>query len=134
MVGLMTDKLRDLANLERIRSARIEPLMLQRSISGDISATSEILKLPKLRPGRIHVITNLCVIEIGQGTPQVFLGILSKGEKYYVFSDTVTTAENSVTWSGQIIAGEFDEIFAEIQAGADDEEIVLTAFGYSMRI
>lgn len=134
MVGELTDRLRDLANLERIRSARIEPLMLQKSLSGDISATSEIMKLPKLRPGRIHVITNLCVIEIGSGTPQVFLGIMSKGEKYYVFSDTVTTAEDSITWSGQIIAAEFDEIFAELQSASDDELITLTAFGYSMRL
>lgn len=134
MVGELTDKLRDLANLERIRSARIEPLMLQRSISGDISATSEVIKLPKLRPGRIHVITNLCVIQEGEDRPQVLLGIISKGEKYYVFSDTVATAEDSVTWSGQVIAAEFDEIFAELQDAGDDELITFTAFGYSMRL
>lgn len=134
MAGELTDKLRDLANLERIRSARIEPLMLQKQLKGDTDATSEIMLLPKLRPGRIHVITNICVIEIGSGTPQVFLGILSKGEKYYVFSDTVATAEDSVTWSGQIIAAEFDEIFAELQGATDECLTTLTAFGYSMRL
>lgn len=128
------DRLNALANLERIRAARIEPLMLQRSIKGDIDNTSEIMKLPKLRPGRIHVITNICVIAAADGAPQVFLGIISKGEKYFVFSDTVTTKEDSVTWSGQIIAGEFDELFAELQGASDNTLITFTAFGYSMRI
>lgn len=129
-----SDRLLALANLERIRAARIEPLLLRVNKKGGLSETSEIIKLPKLRPGRIHVITNICFIEIGSDTPQVFLGILSKGEKYYLFSDTVATAQDSVTWGGQAIALEFDQIFAEALLATAAEEIILTANGYSMRI
>lgn len=129
-----TDRVGTLADLERIRAARIEPLLLRINKHGSLDGTSEIIKLPKLRLGRIHVITNICFIEIGTGTPQVFLGIFSKGEKYYLFSDTVATAEDSVTWAGQCIALEFDEIFAEAQGATTTEEIILTANGYSMRI
>ena len=128
------DRLRALADLERIRAARIEPLLLRTNKKAGLSETSEVIKLPKLRPGRIHVITNICFIEIGTGTPQVFLGILSKDEKYYLFSDTVATAEDSVNWSGQAIALEFDEVFAEAQDAEATDEIILVANGYSMRI
>jgi len=128
------DRLQALANLERIRAARIEPLLLRTNKKTGLSTGSEVIKLRKFRPGRIHVITNICFIEIGSGTPQVFLGIMSKGEKYYLFSDTVATAEDSVNWSGQAIALEFDEIFAEAQSAGASDEIILTANGYSMRI
>lgn len=128
------DRLRALADLEQIRAARIEPLLLRTNKKAGLSETSEVIKLPKLRPGRIHVITNICFIEIGTGTPQVFLGILSKDEKYYLFSDTVATAEDSVNWSGQAIALEFDEVFAEAQDAEATDEIILVANGYSMRI
>jgi len=134
MVENLTDKLRNLANLERIRAARIEPLLLRTNKQGVISAVSELIKLPKLRPGRIHVITNLCFIETPTGTPQVFLGIMSKGEKYYLHAETVTVAEDSINWSGQAIALEFDEIFAEAQGATAEDEIILVANGYSMRI
>ena len=129
-----TDRLRALANLEQIRAARIEPLLLRTNLKGDISGTSELIKLPKLRPGRIHVITNICFVEIGTGTPQVFLGILARNVKYYLFSDTVTTAEDSVNWGGQAIALGGNEIFAEAQGASDAEDLILTANGYSMRL
>jgi hypothetical protein len=128
------DKVKILADLERIRSARVEPLQLRTDKAAVLDTTSEIIKTRKLRPGRIHVITNICLIETGQGTPQVFLGFLSKGEKYYLYSKTVTTAEDSVTWAGQAIALEFDEVFAELQSATATDTIILTVFGYSMRL
>lgn len=130
----LIDALGALAHLETIRSARIEPLKLRTSTKGAMSTSSEIIKLPKLRPGRIHVITNICFVEIGSGKPQVFLGIMSRGEKYYVYSATVATAEDSVNWGGQIIALEQDEVFAELQSATAADEGVLCANGYSMRL
>ena len=121
-----------LANLERIRATRIEPLKLRTNKKAGLDTTSEVIKLPKLRPDRIHVITNICFIEIGSGTPQVFLGILAGSEKYYLYSKTVTTAEDSITWAGQAIALASDEVFAEAQSATAADEIVLTANGYSM--
>jgi len=128
------DRLSALAHLETIRSSRIEPLKLQINKKGSLSETNETIKLPRLTHGRIHIITNISLVCIGTGTPQVFLGLLSKGEKYHVYSSTVTTAENSVTWAGQIIALEFDEIFALLQGATATDEAILTAFGYSMRL
>ena len=126
------DRLGALAHLETIRSARIEPLQLQRKVK-PIGQDDTTIKLPKLRPDRIHVITNICVIETPTGKPQVFIGLLSKDEKFYLMSQTVATAEDSVTWAGQCIALEFDEIFAEIQGTTAADTVILTAFGYSMR-
>lgn len=121
-----------LANLETIRSARIEPLQL-RVEKTVISATEEILKLPKLRPDRIHVITNICVLETPTGKPQVFIGILSKNEEFLLMSSTVATAEDAVTWVGQAIGLEYDEIYAKLQGATATDKAILTAFGYSMR-
>lgn len=128
------NKIRLLADLERIRSARIEPLKIRVNIEAGLDTSSEIVKSPKLRPDRIHVITNICLIELGTGTPQVFLGIISRGEKYYLYSKTISTAEDSVTWAGQAIALELDQIFAELQGATAADEAVLTANGYSMRL
>lgn len=113
---------------------KIEVLKLRTNKKAALDTSSEVIKLPKLRPDRIHVITNICLVEIGSGTPQVFLGIMSGGTKYYLFSDTVTTAEDSVTWAGQAIALEGDEVFAELQSATAADEAVLTAMGYSMRL
>jgi hypothetical protein len=121
-----------LANLETIRSARIEPLQL-RDEKTVISATEEIIKLPKLRPDRIHVITNICVLNTPTGKPQVFIGILSKGEEFLLMSQTVTTAEDAVTWVGQAIGLEYDEIYAKVQGATATDKLILVAFGYSMR-
>jgi hypothetical protein len=129
-----TDRLRALANLETIRAARIEPLLLKNNKLAGLNETSEVLKLPRFRPERIHVITNICAIEIGTDTPQVFLGILSSGIYYPLFADTVTTAEDSVNWSGQAICLAGTQIYAEFQSATAAEEIILTANGYSMRI
>lgn len=123
-----------LAHLETIRNARIEPLMLRVNKKAGLDTTSEIIYLPKLNPDRIHVITNICCIELGTGTPQIFLGIMSKGEKFYLFSDTVATAQDSVTWSGNAILLHVDQIFAELKGATAAEEAILTANGYSMRI
>ena len=128
------DRLGALAHLEQIRAARIEPLNLRTNKKGALSTTSEVIKLPKFRPGRIHVITNICAIEIGADTPQVFLGILAGGTKYYLYSTTVTTAENSVNWSGQAICLDGDQIFAEFQSATAAEEVILTANGYAMQL
>ncbi len=131
---LLNDKIQVLANLERIRSARIEPLLLRINKKAGLSTSSEVIVLPKMTPKRIHVITNICCVCIGSGTPQVFIGIRHGGEKYYLYSFTVAAAENSITWSGQAILQEFDEIFAELQSATAADEVVLTANGYSMRL
>jgi hypothetical protein len=134
MIEGLDDKLSALAHLETIRSARIEPLKLRINKKAGLSTSSEVIRLPRLRPGRIHVITSICLIEIGSGTPQVFLGIMSDDVKYYLFSDTVTTAEDAVIWGGQCIALDGDEIFAELQGATAADEAILTAYGYSMRL
>ena len=128
------DRLGALAHLETIRSARIEALNLRNNIKGSLNTTSEVLKLPKLRPARIHVFTNLCAIEVGTGKPQLFFYILVGGEKYYIHSATVTTAEDSVNWSGQVIALEGNEICVEAQGATAADELVFTGNGYSMRL
>jgi len=129
-----TDALRALAHLETIRSARIEPLNLRTNKKGGLDTTSEVIKLPKFRPKRIQVITNICLIEIGTDTPQVFLGIEAGGIKYHLYCTTITTAENSCTWSGQAIALENNQIYAEVQSATAAEEIILVANGYAMRL
>lgn len=126
------EKIATLANLETIRSARIEPLQLQTQRT-PLNATTETIKLPKLRPGRIHVITAISVLNTPDGKPQVFIGLLSKNEQFNVYSATVAAARNSITWSGQIIALEYDEIFARMTGCDAGDTAILTAFGYSMR-
>lgn len=124
----------DMANLERIRSARIMPLNLRTAEKGALDTSNEYLYLKPFDPEQIHVITNICLVEIGSGTPQVFLGAEIGGVKYYLFSDTVATAEDSVNWSGQAIYKEGDRIFALLQNATAADEAVLTANGYSMRL
>jgi len=126
------DKIATLANLETIRSARIEPLQLQAVVT-PLDTTTQTIKLPKLRPDRIHVITNISVLNTPDGKPQVFIGLLSKGEEFNIYSYTVAAARNSITWSGQIIALEYDEIFARMTGCDATDKAILTAFGYSMR-
>ena len=126
------DQIATLANLETIRSARIEPLQL-RVEKTVISATEEILKLPKLRPDRIHVITNICVLQTTAGKGQVFIGILSKNEEFLLMSYTPTVAEDAVTWAGQAIGLEYDEIYTKVQGATATDKLILVAFGYSMR-
>jgi hypothetical protein len=134
VTGISLDELKALADLSTIQANRIEPLQMQREKTAGLSATSEEIKLQKLRPDRIHVITNICLIETPTGKPQVLLGIMSKGEKFYIMSQTVQIAEDSVTWVGQVIGLEYDEIFAEVQGATATDKIILTAFGYSVRL
>lgn len=128
------NRIRALANLETIRSARIEPLNLRIEKKGTLSTSLETLRLPKFRPKRIHIITNICALERGSGTPQIFLGIEAGGEKYPVFSDTVATAEDSVSYSSQIIGLEGNQIYADFESATSGEKLILTANGYAMRL
>jgi hypothetical protein len=126
------DKIATLANLETIRSARIEPLQLQtRAIN--LNVTEDRIKLPKLRPGRIHVITAISFLSTPSGKPQVFLSLLSKGEEFNIYSKKITVNADSITWSGQIIGLEYDEICARVTSMGATDTAILTAFGYSMR-
>ena len=110
----------------------IEPLQLREQTTV-ISATEEIIKLPKLRPNRIHVITNICVLQTPTGKGQVFIGILSKGEEFLLMSYTPTVSEDAVTWVGLTIGLEYDEIYAKVQGATATDTLSLVAFGYSIK-
>lgn len=128
------DLVSTLANLERIRSSRISPLLLRVNKKASLDTSSEVLRLPRTPANRIHVITNICLVCIGTGVPQVFLGIMHSETKYYLYSSTISTAENSISWAGQAILLEWDQIFAELQGATAADEAVLTANGYAMRL
>jgi len=130
----LIDRLGALAHLETIRSARIEPLLLRTNMKGSANTSSQEIALPRMRPQRIHVITNICFIAKGVGTPQVYLGIMVGGQKHYLYSSTVSTAENSVNWSGQAILLEGDYVFAILESATAADDQILTANGYSMRL
>lgn len=80
------------------------------------------------------MITHIYFREDGTGKPEVFFGILSKGEKCPIYQEKVATAKNCVTWDGQVIVFEFDEVYVSALKPEAADTIDATVTGYAMEL
>ena len=79
------------------------------------------------------MINNICFIETGSGTPQIKLGYMREHKHHILTCQTVTTAENSVEYVGQVVLFEGDYIRAISENATAADSIYLFANGYKIR-
>jgi len=99
---------------------------------GDGLTTSTVyLYLPRVRAGRIRVLTHVTVESTVHGCDTIRLGIENGGVRYYLDElKTVAAAELCVSRS-DILLGEGDRFFAELQGTTTGAKLTMTCVGWT---
>jgi len=102
------------------------------NIFGDGKTTSTVyLYLARLRAGRIRVLTHVTVESTVHGCDTIRLGIENGGVRYYLDElKTVAAAELCVSRS-DILLGEGDRFFAELQGTTTGAKLTMTCVGWT---
>lgn len=122
-----------LADLETIRVNQFEILQDFVQQAGSLDTTSEKLQFDRFDPGYVYIITNIVAIEVGTGTPQIKIGATIGSTDYIFESATVSNAEDSVEYIGQLMLKEGDKVYATFEGAtaADTAQVFLN--GYRIR-
>lgn len=122
-----------LADLETIRINQFQVFQIHLQASGTLSTSLVTLKSEPLDNGWIYVITHISGVAFTTGTPQIKLGATINETDHVFESATVTNAEDSVEYVGQIFLKEGDKIFGKFENAAQASTVHVFVNGYKVR-
>lgn len=121
------------ADLETVRINRWRMYEDRAEDTGSLNTTTFNLDLKVLEPGWIYVVNNITFIETGSGTPQVKMGFVREHKHHILTCQTVTTAENSIDYVGQVVLKEGDVIRVTVESATAADSVYLFANGYKIK-
>lgn len=122
-----------LSAYEQIRLSRWEPVEQWKSKVGSLDTTAETVYCDRLEDGYVYVIQAVTAIEEGTGTPTLQVGYESGGVQYFLQSYKISTARDSLTWVGQVIAREGTRFFAIARTAVAGDTLKLFVSGYRIK-
>ena len=127
------DKAGFLAALESIRLARYMPFKEFKEKIASLNTSSETLRSDRFKAGFNYIVTGIYAIEFPTGHGQVKIGFESAGKFKILESATVANAEDSVSWTGEIILNEGEYVRVDFEGATAADTIQILYTGYQVR-
>lgn len=123
-----------LASIEQIRINRFNPVSMFEMLEDKPSTDEDNIDFPMFKPGYLYIITNICGVDDGTATTYTRMGYTSGGQTHWLYGAVPSAAGLPITWTGQVICIEGDQIRVAFKGGTADDVIKATVDGYKIKI